>query len=80
MKTNSSALVKCWLSKESNLDSWVKPVLVVREENKELVHAYMKHTDVAITWYHRPSKKEQSVGAVAKHKNDPDHSFWGERE
>lgn len=47
---------------------------------KGLVYAYIKHTDVAITWYHRPSKKEQSVGAVAKHKNDPDHRFWGERE
>lgn len=41
---NSSALVNCYewvvnrLPKESNLGSCVKPVLVVREENKELVY------------------------------------------
>lgn len=77
---NSSALAKYWLPKESNLGSWVKPVLVAREENKELVYTYFKHTGVAIAWYHRPGRKEQSVGALAKHKKDPDHRLWGEKE
>jgi len=35
---------------------------------------------VAETWYHRPSKKEQSASAATKQKNDPKHRSWVEKE